>query len=164
MAASSPSVGEILALPVTCRRSEIYYTPGLHRRVDGPDHLSSRWTYRVFIQVGSGRVLAEGRGNPCSSGNLPLPKKSSSRSCLFLAQSPAKLMHIRLVSQLASKVDLVDICVRLLCGACRPAARRRNPQKALRGGIPRSFLEPLGRSWGHFVGIYRQKITRSLKN
>ena len=30
------------------------------------------------------------------------------------------------------------------------------PQKALRGGIPRSFLEPLGHSWSHFVGICRQ--------
>ena len=31
-----------------------------------------------------------------------------------------------------------------------------NPQKALRGGISRSFLEPLGRFWNHLVGIYRQ--------
>jgi hypothetical protein len=34
------------------------------------------------------------------------------------------------------------------------------PQKALCGGIPGAFLEPLGRSWSHFVGIYRQKLTR----
>ena len=40
----------------------------------------------------------------------------------------------------------------------------QDPQKALRGGIPRSFLEPSGRSWIHFVGNYRQKLTRSLKN
>ena len=32
------------------------------------------------------------------------------------------------------------------------------PQKALRGGIPCSFLEPFARSWSHFVGIYRQKL------
>ena len=32
-----------------------------------------------------------------------------------------------------------------------------NPREALRGGIKRSFLEPLGRSWSHFMGIYRQK-------
>ena len=38
------------------------------------------------------------------------------------------------------------------------------PQKALRGGIPGSFLEPLGGSWSHFVGIYRQNLTRSLEN
>jgi len=38
------------------------------------------------------------------------------------------------------------------------------PQKALRGGIPWSFLEPLGRSWSRLVGIYRQKSIRSLKN
>jgi hypothetical protein len=38
------------------------------------------------------------------------------------------------------------------------------PRKPLRGGIPGSFLEPLVRSWSHFVGIYRQKLTRSLKN
>ena len=38
------------------------------------------------------------------------------------------------------------------------------PQKAVCGGIPGSFLEPLVRSWSHFVGIYRQKLTRSLEN
>ena len=38
------------------------------------------------------------------------------------------------------------------------------PQKALRGGIPCSFLEPFARSWSHFVGIYRQNLTRSLEN
>jgi hypothetical protein len=38
------------------------------------------------------------------------------------------------------------------------------PQRALCGGIPSSFLEPSLRSWSHFVGIYRQKLTRSLKN
>ena len=31
-----------------------------------------------------------------------------------------------------------------------------NPQRALCGGIPSSFLEPSLRSWSHFVGIYRQ--------
>ena len=45
-----------------------------------------------------------------------------------------------------------------------PVRTGRGPQKALRGGIPGSFLEPLGRSWSHFVGIYRQKLTRSLEN
>ena len=38
------------------------------------------------------------------------------------------------------------------------------PQKALCGGIPSSFLEPSPRSWSHFVGIYRQKLTKSSKN
>ena len=38
------------------------------------------------------------------------------------------------------------------------------PQKALCGGIPCPFLEPLARSWSHFVGIYRQNLTRSLEN
>ena len=38
------------------------------------------------------------------------------------------------------------------------------PREALRGAIPWSFLEPLGRSLSHFVGIHRQKLTRSLKN
>ena len=38
------------------------------------------------------------------------------------------------------------------------------PQKALGGGIPCSFLEPFARSWSHFVGIYRQKLTKSSKN
>ena len=37
------------------------------------------------------------------------------------------------------------------------------PQKALCGGIPGAVLEPLVRSWSHFVGIYRQKLTRSMK-
>ena len=38
------------------------------------------------------------------------------------------------------------------------------PQRALCGGIPCSFLEPFARSWSHFVGIYRQNLTRSLEN
>ena len=38
------------------------------------------------------------------------------------------------------------------------------PQKALREGITVSFLKPWCRSWSHFWGIYRQKLTRSLKN
>ena len=37
------------------------------------------------------------------------------------------------------------------------------PQKALCGGIPSSFLEPSPRSWSHFVGVYRQILTTSLK-
>ena len=53
-------------------------------------------------------------------------------------------------------------------GSVRARAARvaplAEPQKALSGGIPGSFLEPLGRSWSHFVGIYRQKLTRSLDN
>ena len=40
----------------------------------------------------------------------------------------------------------------------------RSPQKTLCGGIPCSFLEPFARSWSHFVGIHRQKSTRSLEN
>ena len=43
-------------------------------------------------------------------------------------------------------------------------AKSQSPQKALCGGIPGSFLEPLVRSWSHFVGIYCQKSTRSLDN
>ena len=35
------------------------------------------------------------------------------------------------------------------------------PQKALCGGIPGSFLEPLARSWSHFVGTSCQKLTHS---
>ena len=38
------------------------------------------------------------------------------------------------------------------------------PQKALCGVIPGAVLEPLVRFWSHFVGIYRQKLTRSLEN
>ena len=38
------------------------------------------------------------------------------------------------------------------------------PRETLRGGIPGAVLEPLVRSWSHFVGIYRQKLTRSLAN
>ena len=37
------------------------------------------------------------------------------------------------------------------------------PQKALSGGIPCPFLEPSARSWSHFVGIYRQRLTKSSK-
>ena len=45
-----------------------------------------------------------------------------------------------------------------------PSRYPTKPREALRGGIPWSFLEPLGRSWSHFVGIYRQRLTSSLKN
>ena len=38
------------------------------------------------------------------------------------------------------------------------------PQKALCGGIPCPFLEPLALSWSHFVGIYRQNLTTPLEN
>ena len=38
------------------------------------------------------------------------------------------------------------------------------PQKALCGGIPGAVLEPLVRFWSHFLGIYRQNLTRSLEN
>ena len=38
------------------------------------------------------------------------------------------------------------------------------PQKALCRGIPGAVLEPLVRFWSHFVGIYRQNLTRSLEN
>ena len=52
----------------------------------------------------------------------------------------------------------------------KPIARERrtlkgeDPREALCGGITVSFLEPLCRSWSHFVGIYRQKLTRSVGN
>ena len=38
------------------------------------------------------------------------------------------------------------------------------PQKALCGGLPDPYLEPLTRSWSHFVGIYCQKLTDSVEN
>ena len=38
-----------------------------------------------------------------------------------------------------------------------------DPRETLRGGIPGAVFEPLVRSWSHFVGIYRQKLTSSLK-
>ena len=48
----------------------------------------------------------------------------------------------------------------------QPARQSRDgdPQKALCGGIPGAVLEPLVRFWSHFVGIYRQNLTRSIKN
>ena len=42
--------------------------------------------------------------------------------------------------------------------------RFSKPQKALRRGIPDPYLEPLTRTWSHFVGIYRQKLTNSSGN
>jgi len=42
--------------------------------------------------------------------------------------------------------------------------QRGKPQKALCGGIPGSFLEPLARSWSRFVGMYCQKLTTSVQN
>ena len=40
---------------------------------------------------------------------------------------------------------------------------RGDPQKDLRGVIPDPYWEPLTRTWSHFGGIYRQKLTESLK-
>ena len=50
--------------------------------------------------------------------------------------------------------------------APNPCPKKLNlkPQKAFREGIPGAVLEPLGRSWSHFVGIYCQKFTKSFKN
>ena len=45
-----------------------------------------------------------------------------------------------------------------------PLSSGSGPQKALSGSIPGAVLEPLVRSWSHFVGIYRQKLTRCLAN
>ena len=42
--------------------------------------------------------------------------------------------------------------------------RSQGPQKALCGGIPDPYLEPLTRTWSHFVGIYRQKLMKYSKN
>ena len=45
-----------------------------------------------------------------------------------------------------------------------PETQASMPQKALSGGIPGAVLEPLVRVWSHFVGICRQKLTKSSKN
>ena len=58
--------------------------------------------------------------------------------------------------------NLVTLNLRLETSKTR-AVHRAGPQKALRGGIPGSLLEPLVRSWSHFVGIYGQKLTKSSK-
>ena len=59
----------------------------------------------------------------------------------------------------------VQICtVKMLEVENGHGVRGAYPQKALCGGIPDPFLEPLTRSWSHFVGIYRQKLTDSVQN
>ena len=40
--------------------------------------------------------------------------------------------------------------------------KKAYPQKALRGGIPSSFLEPFPRSWSHFSGNCSRKLTSLL--
>ena len=66
----------------------------------------------------------------------------------------------------ASKTADAEAMIRPgLSHVCRiRATAATDPREALSGGIPGSFLEPLGRSWSHFVGIYRHKLTRSRKN
>ena len=51
----------------------------------------------------------------------------------------------------------------LLGRGCMQTIHTVEPQKALCGGIPSPFLEPSPRSWSHFVGVYRQILTTSLK-
>ena len=43
-----------------------------------------------------------------------------------------------------------------------PDQKVMGPRETLRGGIPGAVLEPLVRSWSHFVGIHRQKLTQAL--
>jgi len=45
-----------------------------------------------------------------------------------------------------------------------PPANHPGATEGPSGVIPWSFLEPLGRSWSHFVSIYCQKLTKSLGN
>ena len=63
------------------------------------------------------------------------------------------------------KHDFPDLFVRQFAhvGHAIWSDRPSRPQKALCGGIPDPYLEPLTRCWSHFVGIYRQILTTSLK-
>ena len=57
-------------------------------------------------------------------------------------------------------------CFDTRLGGGVPARRgaHRSPQKALRGGIPDPYLEPLTRTWNQILGIYRQQLMKSSKN
>ena len=88
---------------------------------------------------------------------------SSGRGCLICLVM-AVLFIWPLLSYLSGRGCLTCLVVAVLfLWNLRLPRSRRVPREALRGGIPGSFLEPLGRSWSHFVGIYRKKLTRSLK-
>ena len=79
--------------------------------------------------------------------------------------------HVRVSGTVPPKVkgsapesQAQNLALTVLYGPCSLDSGREQPQKALGGGIPSSFLEPSPRSWSHFVGIYRQKLTKSSKN
>jgi hypothetical protein len=69
----------------------------------------------------------------------------------------------------ARPVHLIMSIVKWICELVFEAHRlvyhsAEEPRKPLCGGIPSPFLEPSPRSWSHFVGVYRQILTTSLKN
>ena len=59
---------------------------------------------------------------------------------------------------------VVDWTVQSALACKRDVVHSSLPQKALREGIPDPYLEPLTHTWSHFVGIDRQKLTKSFKN
>jgi hypothetical protein len=116
-----------------------------------------------------GRAVCRERGTPvtpvsfggvglessCSAGVSPL---SACRPTV-----PAVCSASGLDGDRKSRLSLPVLSARPVRGV-RVGVLSRNLQKALCGGIPCPFLEPLARSWSHFVGIYRQNLTRSLEN
>ena len=68
-------------------------------------------------------------------------------------------------ARMASAATLEPPKRRVLAQLARPEIRFSvlvvKSTKGPMWGIPCSFLEPFARSWSHYVGIYRQKLTRS---
>ena len=109
------------------------------------------------------------------SNPLSTPKINTHSKCVVLCVvKSGKYVLPRMTSRRSAEVaQRSGIVSSVLDGACSvqgparracPATRDTEyPRKHLCGGIPCPFLEPLARSWSHFVGVYRQMLTTSLK-
>ena len=99
------------------------------------------------------------RGTSCTR-NRTFRKRTGFEPCVFLISEKGT---DRVLPPFSEYKKTSDRPVFLELKKCRDRPGGA-PQRALCGGIPSSFLEPSLRSWSHFVGVYRQTLTTSLKN
>ena len=124
---------------------------------------SANWRSRNILNLNfcdlvSLRGLVESRlgperlgGNPRANCELIMPIVEDLKFPSFAPMSPRFAREFPLVMTFKSA------CQALLNS--RKSGTTQGPSKP----IPGSFFEPLARSWSHFVGIYRQKLSNSSK-
>ena len=143
------SISSALAEPLP----EVYHSGSMkparlgHCKMSSSADWSNRWTDLVFIM--------NARRDSILTRRVPVDQIDPGLKVIFsqklstCAESGQNCWSAAGTIQMPFKTDRFDL---------------QTPQKALCGGIPGAVLEPLVRSWSHFVGIYRQKLTRSIEN